>query len=210
MKIAKHSSTLKACVLCACLIPGLLLPGAAWGGLVQNETNSTAYMMYLFGQITDIQAHGKKCVMGFVDFPYFVVEDLNCPIPFFTSGTTVRLYYNSSGKADCCRDCIPNPCSGAKAAVQASQAMDTDRDGIISRAEFLESVKEGFQHADRDRDAALSHEEMSYAEGTKMPMDENGDGGIQLGEAVKTLLRHFDDADADGNGVLTAGEFVTE
>ena len=81
---------------------------------------------------------------------------------------------------------------GEKRMAKVMERLDTDQDGVISRDEF---------QMPEDR------------ESPEMRLDVNGDGAISRDEVDSTLderadkaLRRFEEADADGNGVVTADE----
>ncbi|MEQ1542302.1 MAG: EF-hand domain-containing protein [Novosphingobium sp.] len=93
---------------------------------------------------------------------------------------------------------------------QRFDAMDTDRNGALSRDEFLT----GHQHM-RGADGHEGHK-MGKREGRRgeragrggmMRMaDANGDGALSKQEAVGGALKHFDMADANKDGKLTPEE----
>jgi len=77
---------------------------------------------------------------------------------------------------------------------------DTDRNGVLSRAEVeraLPGYAARFNDIDRNRDGSLSPDELRAWQAGRKSADRKGEGGF--GE-------HFRRADADGDGVLSRSE----
>jgi len=104
---------------------------------------------------------------------------------------------------------------------------DTDRNGVLSRAEVdrgLPGIAPHFNEVDRNRDGNLSPDELrTWAAGRKSAdrkgeggfaeyfrrADANGDGALTRAEVDKALPRlgpKFDRIDANGDGKLTPDE----
>jgi EF hand len=118
--------------------------------------------------------------------------------------------------------------AGAAAAQDSRFARaDTDRNGVLSRAEVdrgLPGIAPRFNEIDRNRDGSLSPDELrTWSASRKAPdrkgeggfaeyfrrADANGDGALSRAEADKALPRlgaKFDRIDADGDGKLTQDE----
>lgn len=191
------------------LVAGFV-PQTAQAGLVVNETNVEVCFEYLWACELKIPSKKSVCIMGFADFPAFTSsEGLYCPTPFFTSGTTVRLYY-IDGKPACCRDCISNkPCTAADATVfePAGASLDRNGDGTLTKAEFVGLISDLYNRADQDHDQLLSRNELNLAPDGSVSIDGDRDGTVTLNEAVNGLLRVFDELDTDKDGVLRGHEY---
>ncbi|HEU4600947.1 MAG TPA: EF-hand domain-containing protein [Steroidobacteraceae bacterium] len=97
------------------------------------------------------------------------------------------------------------------------EAADTDKDGTVTRDEFLAWRTQQFNHMDRNGDGVIDDadrqmtdqkREAMKARGEQMreKLDANGDGKITKDEFVNAPAPMFDKADTDGNGVLDAKE----
>ena len=99
------------------------------------------------------------------------------------------------------------------------EAIDTDGDGNVTRAEVDAHRAETFARADADGDGAVSFTEMeSFRESERARhraeraqrrfemMDADGDGVIGPDEFGGRADKMFEKADADGDGVLTEDE----
>jgi hypothetical protein len=103
-------------------------------------------------------------------------------------------------------------------------ALDTDGDGSLSRAEAeagAPGLARNFERFDKDGDGRLTREEIqaqraqmreqarARADERWAQADTNGDGAIDLAEAQTGMPRaaeNFDRLDADGNGLLSREE----
>ena len=103
------------------------------------------------------------------------------------------------------------------------QIGDTNSDGIISKAEFLERQEEKFTRLDADGDGGITQREMdSLKESLKdnverrdfsghggkifRRMDTNSDGVISEGEFLERAKKRFAKTDIDGDGKITVEE----
>jgi hypothetical protein len=77
---------------------------------------------------------------------------------------------------------------------------DTDRNGVLSRAEVdrgLPGIAPRFNEVDRNRDGNLSPDELRTWSAARRAEDRGGEGGF---------AEHFRRADANGDGALTRAE----
>ena len=77
---------------------------------------------------------------------------------------------------------------------------DTDRNGVLSRAEVdreLPGIAPRFEEIDRNRDGNLSPDELRAWSARRKPADRKSEGGF---------AEHFRRADANGDGALTRAE----
>ena len=106
-------------------------------------------------------------------------------------------------------------------------ALDTDGDGAVSQSEAQAGaprMAEHFADLDADGDGRITRDEMRAAhakfredmrargEERYQSADKNGDGSIDLAEAQQGMPRaaeHFNEIDADGNGLLSREELQT-
>ena len=95
--------------------------------------------------------------------------------------------------------------------------MDTNGDGMISKAEFDIAHTKHFQEMDTDGDGKLSGDEMRAGHASKMEQgkgmrfkdaDANHDGALTREEAKKMpmLSKRFDETDANHDGKVTSEE----
>jgi Ca2+-binding EF-hand superfamily protein len=98
--------------------------------------------------------------------------------------------------------------------------MDTNGDGVISRAEFDAFYNRRFKQLDANGDGMITADEMRAAHDRMMENDEgrleehfrdadaDHDGALSRDEAVNMpmLSRHFDDVDANKDGKVTLDE----
>jgi hypothetical protein len=108
--------------------------------------------------------------------------------------------------------------AGAAAPIRF-QSMDTDHDGVITRAEWRGS-DEAFRQQDANHDGVLSGKEVAPAPATHLSVRQRDelvaqftradrDGDRRLGRNEWTLdLGSFEQADANGDGMVTRGEFL--
>lgn len=100
------------------------------------------------------------------------------------------------------------------AATLVGQA-DTNGDGNVSKAEFLERRSEAFQDLDADRSGSLTAAEFELAVSLRMKrfssrafakVDTDGNGVISQAEWDQSPPRAFDKLDKNSDGVLTSTE----
>jgi hypothetical protein len=87
-------------------------------------------------------------------------------------------------------------------------AIDTNRDGAITRAEAEAARADLFSRLDRDADNHLDEAERSLGEGARVSADADADGDNRLSrnEFMGQPYRVFDRLDLDSDGVLSAAE----
>ncbi|WP_129793059.1 EF-hand domain-containing protein [Sphingosinicella sp. CPCC 101087] len=94
---------------------------------------------------------------------------------------------------------------------------DTNRDGVVTRAEFAAARLATFSRLDRNRDGALSRsdfgriarrrpEALQRLEAMIAQGDANDDGRLTRAEFERAPMRLFDLADANGDGRIDASE----
>lgn len=106
---------------------------------------------------------------------------------------------------------------GKLAVVEAIKAADTNKDGVISRAEAeagLPKVAKHFDRLDTNKDGQISadefkagHHKAKHMHGAKVDVDK--DGFITRAEAdakAPRLARHFDEIDTNKDGKLSREE----
>lgn len=95
--------------------------------------------------------------------------------------------------------------------------MDTNRDGLISKDEFVAARTAAFAERDRNGDGQLDSRDiprrLARRMGTRLTsaqahMDADGDGKISKEEFVEAGVRLFERADANGDGVLDSAEIA--
>lgn len=100
---------------------------------------------------------------------------------------------------------------------QLFQQLDTNRDGVVSRAEFVESRHTRFLALDRNHDGVLDAADTPHFAAFVSPraararamlarLDLNHDGRVSEPEFVQASLQMFDLADANHDGLLTRQE----
>lgn len=96
--------------------------------------------------------------------------------------------------------------------IEMLQGMDTDRDGVISAAEFGTGHGSRMMEADADGDGSVTLEEMQARAIERMQvrlaerfagMDADGDGAVTAEELAKGWEERFARMDRDGDGNLT-------
>jgi Ca2+-binding EF-hand superfamily protein len=101
----------------------------------------------------------------------------------------------------------------ALAAVDDSRQMfdilDENRDGVVTREEFLRMKTEIFYRAlkDLDRDQRLGPEDINVTPEAFADADLNGDGKISGSEFVQARFTQFEAIDANGDQKITFEEF---
>ncbi len=88
---------------------------------------------------------------------------------------------------------------------------DANKDGAVTRAEFLADVDMRFARLDADKDGKISKEERpGGGEGRggrmKKRSDTDGDGAISLDEHRAQATRRFDRFDANSDGTIDKAE----
>ncbi|WP_375263650.1 hypothetical protein [Palleronia sp.] len=107
--------------------------------------------------------------------------------------------------------------AGAPAVAQGIPDWDTDADGVLGESEFTQGVFDSgvFEEWDADDDEAIGYSELSS--GLYSAWDADDDGELSVDEwdsAVDLWFGEFDvnlsveNWDADGNGVISEGEFA--
>lgn len=93
---------------------------------------------------------------------------------------------------------------------QIMESADTNRDGKISRVEFLERMRDAFFFVDSNKDGVLTLEEYQRIPGVDPKRfaraDRNKDGKLSIDEFLKSISQDFDAADTNEDGVLEEEE----
>lgn len=95
---------------------------------------------------------------------------------------------------------------------------DSDEDGFISEAEYMDFIDERFLKMDTDRDGTITKEDLydsrfymflpELAEAVFRDSDLNGDGLITEDEMIEAEELNFAKMDINGDGQLSRDEFV--
>ena len=104
---------------------------------------------------------------------------------------------------------LTGPVSGAE---KAFEALDKDKDGIISQQEYVDATAKTFNKLDKDGSGHLDKEELeALSEADRKDwfaeMDKNRDGRIDRNEFQEEALERFSTADADENRYLDSREW---
>lgn len=87
------------------------------------------------------------------------------------------------------------------------QRADTDKDGTISRAEFMARADQRFAKLDANGDGQLSGDELGGRGGNRlMAADTNKDGKISKAEYMAQAAERFAKLDANGDGKISPDE----
>ncbi|MBM7404720.1 MULTISPECIES: EF-hand domain-containing protein [Sphingomonas] len=94
--------------------------------------------------------------------------------------------------------------------------MDTNKDGRVSRAEYVAARSQRFDQLDHDRDGVVTRSDFPRAAGNPQASarldtllgeaDRNGDGKVTRAELKKAPAPGFDRVDADRDGYVTRAE----
>jgi hypothetical protein len=83
-----------------------------------------------------------------------------------------------------------SPLSDAEREARRLKRYDKDRDGIVSRSEYLANRRKAFDKADRNHDGRLDFEEFAAATATKFTRaDRNADGVLSAKEFATTAVK---------------------
>ncbi len=95
---------------------------------------------------------------------------------------------------------------------------DSDEDGIITKAEYMDFIDERFAKMDTDRDGTITKEDLynsrfytflpELAEAVFRDSDLDDDGLITKDEMIKAEEIRFKQMDVNGDGQLSRDEFV--
>ena len=87
---------------------------------------------------------------------------------------------------------------------------DTNRDGVVDRAEFQARITEVFYSADRNKDGFLDPEELKQLAFPDdfTADDKDRDGRVSMREFLRVRFHDFDAADTNDDGVLSLDEVV--
>ncbi|HEY8279037.1 MAG TPA: hypothetical protein VIH99_05410 [Bdellovibrionota bacterium] len=103
---------------------------------------------------------------------------------------------------------VESPCNAMKdaKAPQSYEEFDHDKNGTVSRDEYLCKVVKRFNEMDKDHDHFLSNEEMKAAGNWKKKADKSKDKKVSIIEFMNAADEHFKGADKDKNGSLSKTE----
>lgn len=101
--------------------------------------------------------------------------------------------------------------------------MDRDKNGVVSKGEFMSFMSAEFDRLDKNRSGSLSAAEFSRSalarrngraeartvEGLIRQMDRNHTGEVEKDEFMQFVSEEFDRIDADRSGTLTGQELST-
>ncbi|MGB5964527.1 MAG: EF-hand domain-containing protein [Sulfurimonadaceae bacterium] len=95
---------------------------------------------------------------------------------------------------------------------------DSDEDGVITKAEYMDFIDERFAKMDTDRDGTITKEDLynsrfytflpELAEAVFRDSDTNEDGLITKEEMIEAEKVRFDKMDTNGDGQLSRDEFI--
>ena len=103
----------------------------------------------------------------------------------------------------------PTPAYDPRAAFAET---DTNHDGAIDHAEFIERMTEVFFRADADKDGKLTPAEVSATlvqTSNLADADSNHDGSLTLHEFMRARMKDYDQVDTNGDGLLEIDEVVS-
>ncbi len=103
---------------------------------------------------------------------------------------------------------------------QLIHLMDKDKNGVVSKDEFMRFMSAEFDRVDANRSGALSESELSRSvlarrngraelatvKGLIRQMDRNQTGEVEKDEFLAFVSEEFDRLDVDRSGTLTGGE----
>lgn len=82
--------------------------------------------------------------------------------------------------------------------------LDTNRDGVLSEAEYQQFMKEAFKKLDKDGSGGLTLDEVEtlLTPAQFKEVDRNDDGKITLDELIDHVMKDFQRADSNKDGKL--------
>lgn len=83
---------------------------------------------------------------------------------------------------------------------------DTDRDGVVTRAEAQAAADARFAALDTNKDGKLTRDDRRAARAGKPRADANGDGALTRAEAMAAAAARFAARDTNGDGTITQEE----
>jgi hypothetical protein len=103
--------------------------------------------------------------------------------------------------------CAPTQAPQPPRPISKFQAIDTNGNGQIDRAEFDRHARNEFSSQDRDKDGYLTKSELSEVTDEAIrAADGDSDGKLSAIEYMNQRLKEFSDADRNRDGVLTQVE----
>jgi Ca2+-binding EF-hand superfamily protein len=116
----------------------------------------------------------------------------------------------SSLAAGCLLALAPVHPADAQTAGETFSTSDLDKNGKVDRAEYQRRMVEVFYFADKNKDGAVTIEEIAAIETVDekafKTADRDRSGNLTVNEFVAYRMIQFDEADANKDGVLTIEE----